>query len=162
AESGLQCSFAFPVCTAEADGVMCFFGPGTWAPDPMLQMSLAGLGKQIGAFVQHRWNTDAAAKELGASEHRFRQLCDLAPVVIFQTDAEGRCIFVNDQWRRYTGLTAEQAMGDGWAKGLHPEFAYVYDRWRRVAPDGVQFSSEFRFHSHDGSIAWAFGQTVPL
>lgn len=160
--AGLHSSFAFPVCTPEADGVMCFFGPKSWEPDPALQLSLAGLGQQIGAFVQHRWKTDAVATELGRSEQRFRQLCDLAPVGIFQTDANGRCTFVNAQWRRYTGLSLEQAMGDGWVKGLHPEFTYVYERWRKVAPSGVQFSTEFRFKAKDGTTAWVLGQTVPL
>ncbi len=288
-EGGLHSSFAFPVCSPEAAGVMCFFGPESWQPDATLQLSLAGLGQQIGAFVQHRWIAAAAeerrkfldavvenlsegimawdasgelilcnaatnhlqglredvvsnlwneperlfmpdgetpltpeqlpiaqalrgepvrqldmivrghdgrnravlassqpvrdrcgeaigtvmvlhdvstfrqaSEDLVKSEHRFRQLCDLAPVGIFQTDVDGGCTFVNEQWRRYTGLTTEQGLGDGWAAGLHPDFAHVYNRWRKVAPSGVEFSTEFRFQSTDGQTAWVYGQTVPL
>ena len=65
---------------------------------------------------------------LEASAARYKRLCALAPVGILRTDARCQCHYVNDRWREITGLTDQEAQGDGWAKALHPE-----DRDRVVA-----------------------------
>lgn len=139
-------------------GALCVLDrePRDWSAEEIAL--LQDLAAVVTSEIQHRWT----AAELGKSEHRFRQLCDMAPVGIFQTDAHGRCTFVNEQWKRFTGLTLEQAMGDGWASTLHQDFAEVYDRWRKVAPTGVPFVAEFMSQIAEGQTAWIYGQTVPL
>ena len=52
------------------------------------------------ALVRKR--VDAA---LHASEERFRTLADHAPVMIWVTDTEQRCTWVNRRWVEFTGQT---------------------------------------------------------
>jgi diguanylate cyclase (GGDEF)-like protein/PAS domain S-box-containing protein len=59
--------------------------------------------------------------ELQRSESRFRELAGSAPVGIFETDAGGSCIFVNEHWSELTGLSLVQASGSGWLEVLEPE-----------------------------------------
>ena len=58
---------------------------------------------------------------LRESERRFQTLAISSPVGIFQTDAQGRTIYVNPQWCEIAGLPAEKALGDGWLRAVHPE-----------------------------------------
>ena len=47
------------------------------------------------------------------SEERFRSLCAAAPIGLFQTDADGRCVYTNERWHAISGLTAEESLGYG-------------------------------------------------
>src|SRR6185369_16137633 len=62
-----------------------------------------------------------AERALAVSEARFRALTTSAPVGIFQTDASGDCVFVNQRWCAIAELTPEEAAGSGWSQTLHPE-----------------------------------------
>jgi len=91
--------------------------------------------------------------------HVFRALTGAAPVGIFHTDANGACLYVNDRWCEMAGLTPEQAMGDGWACGLHPDDRdQVFAEWARCAREGTGFKAEYRFRNADGRVTWVYGQ----
>ena len=68
-------------------------------------------------------NGDDAATALGGEDEspaRHLALLELAPVGLFETDAEGNCLFVNRRWCEIAGMTAEQARGTGWVQGAPP------------------------------------------
>jgi len=97
------------------------------------------------------------------SEARFRALVNLAPVGIFETDSAGHCVYVNDQWVAITGISAEQATGDGWARAIHPEDAKsVFDKWQSTACAGSPYEDTFRFLRPDGQAVFVIAQAVPL
>ena len=86
-----------------------------------------------------------------------------APVGIYATDADGRCVFVNDKWQELSGLTRDDALGDGWGEAIHPDDAgYVANAWSAFALGGVQFAVEFRFLRRDESVAWVASRAVAL
>lgn len=100
---------------------------------------------------------------LRESEDRFRTLASHAPVGIWQSDAEGRMVFVNEGWRQMAGLTAEQARGDEWANALHPEDRpRIMAGWSEAVRAGRTFDAEFRFLHPDGQVIWLQGNAVPL
>jgi two-component system, NtrC family, sensor kinase len=77
------------------------------------------------------------------------------------TDAEGKCIYVNERWCAITGLKAEEACGDGWARALHPEDRECIAReWCTAAKEHRLFNSVHRFLRPDGRIIWVYGQAV--
>ena len=79
-----------------------------------------------------------AEEDLRASESRFETLCDQAPLGIYETDAEGRCIYTNRRWTAMSGLSATESLGHGWAKVLHPEDrAAVFEGWQTAAQRGI-------------------------
>jgi len=100
---------------------------------------------------------------LGASELRFRTLTSHAPVGIFQTDASGHCLFVNERWCEMAGMTPEEAKGTGWSRALHPEDRErVFNEWYDAAKAGREFASEYRFQTPEGKVTWIYGSAIAL
>jgi len=92
----------------------------------------------------------------------FRHLADDAPVMLWVTDAGGRCIYLNQRWYEHTGQTPENAEGYGWLDASHPEDreraeAIFLDANRRQAA----FQLEYRLRSRDGSYRWAIDAARP-
>lgn len=104
-----------------------------------------------------------AEQALLASETRFRTLATHAPVGIFQTNAQGECIFVNKRWVEITGTSSVRAMGYGWTEGLHPDDREAaLAEWQAAARSGREFSQEYRFQTPEGTVTWVFGNATPL
>ncbi len=86
-------------------------------------------------------------------------LIDAAPVGLFATDAEGRCVSVNKRWCGITGLTSSQAEASGWVDALHPEDRErVAREWYTAATQNTPFVSEYRMQRPDGTVVWVLGQ----
>jgi PAS domain S-box-containing protein len=104
-----------------------------------------------------------AEEELSRNELRFRTLTSNAPVGIFQTDAEGKTVYVNETWMEYTGLTFNEAMGDAWQKVLHPDDKEKQlKQWKDQSKKGLESSSEFRLLNKKGITRWVTGKATPL
>ena len=100
---------------------------------------------------------EAALRE---SEERFRVLADVSPVGIFSSDPQGRTTFVNRRWCEIAGMSAAQAMGDGWRTALHPDDVdRVLAAWNAAVQTGESVATEFRFVRPDGSVTWLVGQS---
>lgn len=109
---------------------------------------------------------DGRARASAAEQHseaKFRALVASAPVGMFEVDAKGRCTYVNDRWIAMTGIPLEQALGDGWARGVHPEDREKTVRHARQARlSGEPFSFHFRFISPTKKELFVWAQGVPL
>ncbi len=110
--------------------------------------------------ITSRKAVDDALRE---SEKRFRTLASHAPVGIFQTDASGETVFVNESWCAMTGLTVEEAMGRGWIRAMHEDDrARVAAEWASALSENRASAAEYRFVHADGSISWVQGNAVQL
>ena len=58
---------------------------------------------------------------LRASQERFHTLADNAPVMIWVTDRDRSCTWLNRQWLEFVGLPLEEVLGDGWMESVHPD-----------------------------------------
>lgn len=104
-----------------------------------------------------------AEEALRASEERFRTLADQAPAGIFLTDAAGKAVYLNDTCYVLTGLTPEQAAGDGWVTALDPEDrGRIVAEWRACFSEGREFRTEYRYRHRNGDVRWVSGRAVPL
>ncbi len=104
----------------------------------------------VGRSESRRGETEAA---LRASESRFATLCDQAPIGIYSTDAEGRCVYVNSRWSQISGLSSAESVGHGWAKVLHPDDRKtVVENWQAYAQRGTPW--DYRLLTFDGMIRW--------
>ena len=98
-----------------------------------------------------------------ASERRFKALASQAPVGIFETDAVGNCLFVNERWRELAGLADDAALGRDWAEALHPEDRERVSReWYDAVRTGDVFDSEYRFATPDGRVSWLEGSALAI
>jgi PAS domain S-box-containing protein len=121
-------------------------------------------GEVIGVLCSYEDMTEQKEieRELKASEQRYATLVASAPVGIYRTDAAGNCLYVNNQWCDYTGLTPEAAIREGWKTALHPEDIDIVEaQWHHLVETGENFSLEYRFVRPDGEEIWVFGQAVP-
>ncbi len=83
---------------------------------------------------------------------RYETLAKLAPVGIFQTAADGSCLYVNDRWCQMAGLTEQEAAGGGWVHAIHPEDREETRRkWYEAAGKGEEYYHENRFLRPDGT-----------
>ncbi len=89
------------------------------------------------------------------SDERFRVLCALAPVGVFQTDAHGRLTYTNDRWRRLAGLNHVTDPRGVWWQAVHPEDRpRVSELWLSSVQHGHEFLAEFRFMMPRGQVRW--------
>ncbi len=113
------------------------------------------------AILRDVSETRAAQRALKTGEARFRTLAAHAPVGIFQADAAGRLIYVNPCWCSIAGMRAEEAVGQGWMRALHPgDRAAVLLAWQRALEGEKPFSMRHRFLRPDGSEAWVCADAV--
>jgi diguanylate cyclase (GGDEF)-like protein/PAS domain S-box-containing protein len=101
--------------------------------------------------------------ELRASEQRFRALTATAPVGISATDADGACVYVNEEWSELTGLTSAEARGLGWVNALHEDDRNrVYREWLEATEHGREFSAEYRYRRPDGRVVWVSSRAIEM
>lgn len=113
-------------------------------------------------IVWLRREVNARTEEVRESEKKFKTLTEASPVGVFYTNADGDCLFANKKWCRIVGMTQEQALGQGWAQGLHPDDRErVFREWNAAAKNHQSFKSEYRFLTSGGESSWVMGQAVP-
>ncbi|MCX5835679.1 MAG: PAS domain S-box protein [Deltaproteobacteria bacterium] len=100
-------------------------------------------------------------EELKKSERLFHTLAQLSPVGIFRTDAKGDYVYVNERWSKISGMSMDEALGDGWAKAIHPEERErVAKEWYGSVQENRLFNSECRFQRTDGVSTWMLCQAT--
>ena len=101
-----------------------------------------------------------AEEALRLNEKKFQTLATVAPVGIFYADEQSNCSYVNEKWSEITGVTAVDAMGNGWMAGLHmDDRELVISEWNKAAKRKLPFKLEYRFQHPDG-IRWVLGQAL--
>jgi len=119
---------------------------------------LESLTEKLAAEIDERRRTEEA---LRASEERFWTLAQLSPVGIFQTDADGNFIYVNERWCEIAGLAQPESLGQGWARGMHPDDRdRVLNEWQEATDHAVPFKAEYRFQRTDGGTSWVLGEAA--
>jgi len=103
-----------------------------------------------------------AEEKLKKSQQLFQTLAMVSPVGIFRTRADGYTTYVNPKWSEISGLSFEQAKGDGWLKAVHPDDKKILDtNWKLHSKKGEESIAEYRFVKKNGSVAWVLGNAVP-
>ena len=105
----------------------------------------------------------AAMASDGDSMNALRLLADTMPQIVWITRPDGYHEFYNRRWWEYTGLTYEQASGDGWNLLLHPDdLERAKRRWQHSLETGEAYEIEYRFRrASDGEYCWFLGRAVP-
>ena len=109
-------------------------------------------------ITESKW----AEKVLRESESRFRVIADTAPVMIWMSDPDKHCSYFNQSWLAFTGRTLEQALDEGWSKGVHPDDRQDCLETHAKAFDARQpFQMGYRLRRSDGEYRWILDTGKP-
>ncbi len=110
--------------------------------------------------ITERRQFEAQQRELYS---RYESLITRSPAGIFETDAKGRCVFVNEKWSELSGLTRQQALGAGWKQAIHPEDRErELEAWQKNTSAGEELQINCRWMTPKGTVTWVHGSVVPL
>jgi PAS domain S-box-containing protein len=97
---------------------------------------------------------DAEARP--AQQHR--AILDAIPAIAWCKLPDGSNEFVNQRWQDFTGISADEARGQGWQAAVHPEdLPKLIDRWAPIVASGQGGEFEGRLRRHDGAFRWGRG-----
>ena len=100
--------------------------------------------------------------EIRESEIRFRNMADHAPMMIWVTDADGRCVYLNARWREFTGQGEEEGLAYGWLDCVHPEDRPRAQAVFMAANDAAEpFRLDYRLRHAGGGWRWAIDAASP-
>ena len=98
---------------------------------------------------------ERAVEALRASERSLSLNINAMPTLLAAARPDGWGDFFNRRWLDYTGLSAEQLEGWGWATPLHPDDAEgLLTIWRSSLLSGAPLEAEARMRRFDGEYRW--------
>jgi PAS domain S-box-containing protein len=116
----------------------------------------AASGLTFTGFVRDLSAQQRAEQALREGEARYRSVVEGVKEIVFQTDAQGRWLFLNPSWTEVTGFGVEEALGRGFLDSVHPD-----DRERNSALFAPLISGEkdycrheVRYLTKDGGSRW--------
>ncbi len=96
-------------------------------------------------------------------KHMLEQLAEAMPHIVWASDRQGRNIYSNGHWTRYTGVAASESFDHGWLLSVHPDDqALSQPHWERAVSSQSAFSFESRIRRHDGLYRWFLVRGVPV
>jgi PAS domain S-box-containing protein len=98
---------------------------------------------------------ERAEEVLRASERNLGLNINAMPMLLASARPDGWGDFFNQRWLDYTGLSAKQLEGWGWATPLHPDDAEgLLKIWRASLVSGAPLEAEARMRRFDGTYRW--------
>ena len=132
-------------------------GSYKWVLSRGKRVAVDAAGDPLRAVGTHTNITERKHYEvsLQESESRFRNLADSSPVMIWMSNTDFKCIYVNKTWLEFTGRTPEQEYGEGWTESIHPDdlspgFAAISHAYSVQQP----FAMDYRIRRFDGDYRW--------
>ncbi|HET9444195.1 MAG TPA: SpoIIE family protein phosphatase, partial [Acidimicrobiales bacterium] len=86
-----------------------------------------------------------------------------APALIWMAGPDGARHFVNRRWLQFTGRTATEELGEGWAEAVHPDDRdRCLKALREAEMTGAALETEYRLRRHDGAWRWMLDRSEAL
>lgn len=96
------------------------------------------------------------------SEARFRNMADTAPVMIWVSDRNDQTIYVNKNWKEFTGLILKDVSDIRWSELVHPDDASVAIHYfDEMFSQRLPVKLEYRLKSASGQYRWIIDQSIP-
>lgn len=91
----------------------------------------------------------------------FEKLLEAVPVGIFQNDAQGNCIYINQKTCEILDITLQECLGQGWVQRVHPDdLEQVIQSWNKAFSEKTFWQGEYRFLHRNRIIVWVIAQCV--
>lgn len=109
--------------------------------------------------VTRRMLAEAERRE---SDENFRYTIELSPQVPWMADREGNVLDFSQKWLDMTGLTREEALGEGWLRVPHPhDRPRMEANWVHSVHTKEPYDVEHRIRLADGSYRWMRSRAFP-
>lgn len=96
------------------------------------------------------------------SEKRFEAMADAAPFMIWLSNHENQCTFVNRCALEFTARNLDQDLGRGWTENIHPDdLGPFLKNYGQAVQTRENISAEFRLRRGDGGFSWVLGMGSP-
>jgi PAS domain S-box-containing protein len=119
--------------------------------------------RTIVEFVIDVTDRRAAQEQLRESELRHRAFSSLVPVMMWETDADGRHVTPNQRWLEYTGQSVEDTRHGGWLAAIHPgDLPDARRAYADAVAGGRQLELEYRVRGADGGYRWFLVRQRPV
>ncbi len=116
--------------------------------------------------AERTWNAIEKLRlnaSLRESELRYRTLLDATSAVTWSCPSTGLHVQPQASWMDYTGQSADEMLGDGWTRAIHPDDAErAASRWAAAVAEGQAFTNEHRIRRHDGQWRWMTVTAAPV
>ncbi len=105
---------------------------------------------------------DEKTKEVVEKNIIWKNLTETSPVGIYLCDKQGRCTYVNRTLTELTGLSSEEALGDGWINAIYEDDVDLFMKnWQNMLLTG-KFSCNYRFHTKKNEVVHISGRAIAL
>ena len=89
-------------------------------------------------------------------------LDDALPFMLWRARPDMSCEYTSRAWLEFTGMSAEQALGEGWSRAIHVEdLARWLDTCVRAFDCREPFEIEYRMRRRDGDYRWVLDRAAP-
>lgn len=88
---------------------------------------------------------------------------DGLPHMVWTATPDGKVEFLNQRWREYTGLSADDTGNFSWVSAVHPDDQFhVLECWTSFIDTGQGGEVEARFRRADGEYRWFLFHACPM
>lgn len=105
---------------------------------------------------------DKSSNSFLTNEERFRLIAISSPAIVWMTDANGKCSFVNQTWLDFTGLSLEDALNYKWTKLVYPDDKSIFSSYYSDLDLHNTITVEYRLKHKDGSWRWLLDRAIPV
>lgn len=155
---GLHAAFAFPILSGEKLlGVIEFFSHEIREPNDALLGMVAGIGSQIGQFMEQK----RAAEALRQSEEQLRLALEAANMGAWDYDVRTGAVKWSRSLEAIHGLAPGSFGGtfDDYLRDIHPEDREsVMESLARSVDHSAEHDIEYRIILPDGRVRWVEGK----
>jgi len=108
-------------------------------------------------------NVQLAETNTRLQRELYFQTMEGIPDIVWTANPDGAIDFTNRKWLDYSGLTAEQSLGKGWALAIHADdLAICLEKWESAVLAGNPYEAEYRMRDRGGRFRWFLVRANPI
>ncbi|NJO01249.1 MAG: PAS domain S-box protein [Bacteroidia bacterium] len=119
--------------------------------------------KNLAVIIEDITERKKAEYALQESEHRFRNLAEEAPMLIWMSRAQANVMYANKLMLDYFGFSNySELTRQSWENAIYPDdLPQVHQTYREAYETKQSYTLELRLRSHTGQFRWFLLKAVP-